>query len=104
MTPKQKRESVTLLREAKKYQKVAVSKFYGICSSLEAAACELRLAPEPVRNLIKERLSPCIYLQLWLVDHSHVESYDVFKTPEGFAKLQRTRLAWIDALIEELSE
>jgi hypothetical protein len=56
-------------------------------------------------ELIEHRLDPTgviATLELWLLRRGHLKKgEEMCPTPKAFAKLQRTRLAWIDSLIVE---
>jgi hypothetical protein len=55
-----------------------------------------------LRSLIIDRMGRHTALEGWLVKQGHVASFE--QCDRLFRKLQRTRLAWINSLIEEFSK
>ena len=69
-------------------------------------------ASEYAKKPIRDRLQYCFGLQQWLHKNGHITDKEfaaieystrlhAIETPELFAKLQATRLAWLDSLISE---
>lgn len=53
-----------------------------------------------IREHIEQLIGGDSTLQDWLIVNGHVEGYDVFDTEEGQLKLQATRIAWLNDMIE----
>ena len=53
------------------------------------------------KTFLLNKMQPYGVLEDWLVGNKHVDGYHVFRTEEGFAKLQLTRKMWLLDMISE---
>jgi hypothetical protein len=104
---------VALLERAKHYLAMT-SREYAlrgrryICTTLDDAKADVPGATwddvEALQGLIMYRLGSNSTLEGWLREHAYLDDATLDELiPRQFAKVQRTRLAWIDSLIREFS-
>ena len=102
---------VKLLKQARNnLEAFRMSSEPGICYAVHCAIDQVagnplsvRCAAWEIQDQIAKRLGLChAYYHKWLVHHGHTTNEEL-ETRAGLEKLRRSRLAWIDALIEEFS-
>lgn len=101
------RDSLAVPDPERGYEPIPGGEQY-ICLALEKAAKkvhELDHAAEYLKDVIEDRLEECLALETWLLKRVP-EARDMWLTnrPAFDHKAYLTRLAWIDALIEELEQ
>jgi hypothetical protein len=106
---------VALLERAKRVLARTSYEYYSrpgrrryICTAVDRAVDDVPGAtPSDVaalQDLIMDRLGSNSTLEGWLREHAYLDDATLDElSPRQFAKVQRTRLAWIDSLIEEFS-
>lgn len=94
-------------RLARTLRESANGKAVFICFALEcqrnSSSARERRAIDYLCGLISRRLGRCLTLYSWLRANAHIPVDLGISKPRNFAKLQATRLAWIDSLIKEFS-
>ncbi len=82
-------------------------KFKYICYCLTNAHKEHSTAwwvSQEARNIIMKRMGNCCYLEAWLVLNGHAKHGTIYGgSTKTSIKMQATRLAWLNSLIEEFS-
>lgn len=106
-------QKIALLRKVKKVLARTPEEFWGwgskkkqrfICIALESVANGGINDPD-ARELIGMISNRLLYstLEVWLIEAGFLGKWRYPYTDEDVIKIQNTRLAWIDSLIEELS-
>jgi hypothetical protein len=92
-------EHVELLKKARSLIKSGDSEF--VCFALREAD-DRKYSPvfNALRDDIIKGLKGACALEYWIEKKLNMGSPECFYTRKGRAKLKRTRLAWIDAMIE----
>lgn len=105
--------AVQILTKARKHLAMTSSEYvarlskhryicHAILQALRASRDDLRLLTgSALRRLIVARMGGLSTLEYWLQEHHGVT---LEQCGRQFTKLQRTRRAWIDSLIEEFSK
>ena len=102
---------VELLKQARNnLEAFRMSSEPGICYAVHCAIDQVagdplsvRRAAWEIQDQIAKRLGLChSYYHHWLIRHGYTTAKEL-ETRAGLEKLRRSRLAWIDALIEEFT-